>query len=98
MTNLLCSGWLEPLGGTESLPFQFTRTPTSQLPVYSDLRNGRTRRLTVIRRYTGDVNELKDELRRLLGEETRIEQHAGRIEINGHHVLKLKRWLRRLGF
>jgi hypothetical protein len=49
------SGYLEPLGGTEHLPFQFERTASKQLPVYSDLKNGGTRRLTVVRKYTGDV-------------------------------------------
>lgn len=80
------------------MPFQFSRTPTQQLPVYSDVRNGASRRVTVLRRYAGDVKELKDELRRLLGDDTKIEEKMASLQINGHHVLKLKRWLRRLGF
>lgn len=92
------SGWLGPIGGTEKLPFQFTRTENQQLPVYSDIKNGHSRRVTVLRKYSGDVRELKDELARLLGESTKIEEHSASLQINGHHVLKLKRWLRRLGF
>lgn len=80
------------------MPFQFTRTPTQQLPVYSDIRNGASRRVTVLRRYTGDIKELKEELTRLLGEEVKIEEKSASLQINGHHVIKLKRWLRRLGF
>ena len=89
---------MEPLGGTEHLPFQFARTPTKQLPVYSDLRHGFTKRVTVLRKYTGDTGELTAELKRLLGEETQVTHFAGRMEVTGHHVAKLKRWLRRLGF
>lgn len=92
------SGWLGPLGGTEKLPFQFARTTNQQLPVYSDIKNGHSRRVTILRKYSGDVRELKEELTRLLGENTTIEEHSASLQITGHHVLKLKRWLRRLGF
>jgi hypothetical protein len=47
------SGFLEPLGNTESLPFQFRRTASKQLPVYSAMKNGLTRRVTVVRGYEG---------------------------------------------
>lgn len=87
-----------PLGGTENLPFQFARTKAHQLPVYSDIKNGYSRRVTVLRKYSGNVVEIKEELHRLLGPQTKVEEHQGEIQINGHHVLKLKRWLRRLGF
>jgi translation initiation factor 1 (eIF-1/SUI1) len=66
--------------------------------VYSDLRHGYTKRVTVLRKFTGDTGEIKAELRRLLGETAQVKQYEGRLEVTGHHVIKLKRWLRRLGF
>ncbi len=43
------------LGNTSSLPFKIERTNTGQLPVYSDIRNGRTNILTIVRRCSGDL-------------------------------------------
>jgi hypothetical protein len=43
------------LGNTASLPFKVERTSTGQLPVFSDIRNGRTNVLTIVRRCAGDL-------------------------------------------
>jgi large subunit ribosomal protein L49 len=90
------SGWLEPLGGTEHLPFQIKRTANKQLPVYSDIRNGRTRYLTIVRKFSGDVKELKEELERLLG--LPVTEKVGKLVIPGKHVATVKNWLKQLGF
>merc|ERR1711935_231701 len=42
--------------------FQVTRTASKQLPVYTDMKNGRTKFVTVIRRIRGDVAEFETEL------------------------------------
>lgn len=37
-------------------PYFVSRTANNNLPVYTDIRNGRTRHLTIIRRIEGDVD------------------------------------------
>eukprot|EP01120_Amphizonella_sp_Union-15-10_P016833 TRINITY_DN9118_c0_g1_i2.p1 TRINITY_DN9118_c0_g1~~TRINITY_DN9118_c0_g1_i2.p1 ORF type:complete len:156 (+),score=23.63 TRINITY_DN9118_c0_g1_i2:39-506(+) len=91
------SGWVEPLGGTEHLPFKVYRTRNKQLPVYSDFRKSGASRLTILRKYGGDVNELKQELSRLLGG-AEVIVRPGRMEVKGIHVSDIKLWLKRLGF
>jgi hypothetical protein len=46
------------------------------------------------------MQELKAELRRLLGNNPgiKIEEKQAKLYITGHHVFKIKRWLRMLGF
>eukprot|EP01121_Diplochlamys_sp_Union-15-3_P012742 TRINITY_DN3861_c0_g1_i1.p1 TRINITY_DN3861_c0_g1~~TRINITY_DN3861_c0_g1_i1.p1 ORF type:complete len:149 (-),score=26.46 TRINITY_DN3861_c0_g1_i1:8-454(-) len=91
------SGWMDAIGNTEHLPFRIKRTKSKQLPVYSDIKNGGSVLLTVVRKYDGDVKELKEELSRLLGG-AEVVEHVGRLEVKGHHVADIKLWLRRLGF
>ena len=53
----------------EELPFSVTRTPVGkQLPVYTDYKNGRTRVVTLLRKYEGDETVLADEVQRVCGE------------------------------
>ena len=42
-----------------ALTFHVVRSVTGELPVYSKISNGRTRRSTVLRKYTGDVEALR---------------------------------------
>jgi hypothetical protein len=44
------------------LPFHLVRSVTGQLPVYSKISNGRTMKTTVLRKYTGDVESLRQAL------------------------------------
>jgi hypothetical protein len=37
------------------LGYWIGRTKTGNLPIYTDIRNGRTRKLTVVRKYEGDI-------------------------------------------
>jgi large subunit ribosomal protein L49 len=75
---------LEPMGGTEDLPFNITRTHVGNLPVYTDFRNNRSRELTVVRKITGDVDEFKTELAKVVSNAP-IYEKMGRIEIKGLH-------------
>ena len=45
----------KPLGLLSDLPFQVERTNNGNLPVFTDLRAGGTRELTVVRKISGDV-------------------------------------------
>lgn len=90
------SGWTTPLGGTESLPIQFERTASKNLPIYVKYFNGQAR--TVLRKFTGDPVLLVKHLRVLLGQDLRIRICNGRIELAGNHRQVLIPWLLRLGF
>ncbi|RLN20288.1 hypothetical protein BBJ28_00025012, partial [Nothophytophthora sp. Chile5] len=58
------NGWSPaPAAPLPGLPFHVKRTAVGlQLPVYRDYRNGRTRVLTILRRFKGDEQELRDEM------------------------------------
>ncbi len=77
---------------------QITRTSKGkQLPVYSDIRNGGTRTITVVRRVTGDTQFLAEELRRLTGG-AEVEVKIGKVEVEGNRVAHIRNWLGGLGF
>ena len=87
----------EPLGTLQDLPFEVERTHKGNLPVYTDIRNGGTRRLTVVRKIYGDVGSFKAELSKVVSNSA-IEERMGRLEVSGLHSQKVKLWLTRLGF
>ena len=87
----------EPLGTKDKIPFEITRTTFGNLPVYSNYRNNGMRKLTIIRRVYGDVDEFKKELAKIVSN-SEIYEKTGRIEVKGLHVEKINLWLRRLGF
>jgi len=88
---------LQPFGNTESLPFYVSRTHRGNLPVYTDFRNDRTRKLTIIRHLQGDVEIFKEELAKVVSNNEIFEKN-GRVEVKGLHVEVVSTWLRRLGF
>ena len=87
----------KPLGQLEELPFDVQRTHKGNLPVYTDTRAGGQRKVTVVRKIYGDVNEFKSELSKVVSNSP-IEEKMGRLEISGFHTNKVKLWLTRLGF
>ena len=68
-----------------------------QLPVYTDYRNGRTRCMTIVRRFRGDEAELAAELSRVCDNRPVIIR-PGRVEVKGNYRGRLCEWLARLGF
>ena len=87
----------KPLGTLEDLPFTIDRTHRGNLPVFTDIRSGGNRSLTVVRKVTGDIETLKVELAKVCSNAP-IEEKVGRLEISGKHSAKVKLWLTRLGF
>ena len=88
----------EPLGQLdETLPFYVDRTHSSNLPVYTDIKMGGSRKCTVIRKVTGDVDEFKAELAKVVSNAPIVDK-MGRVEVTGLHSQKVKLWLMRLGF
>lgn len=92
------SKWAEPMGGYEDLPFRvFRTTKGKQIPVYTDYKNGRTRCLTIVRRFRGDVNELAMEMSRVCDNQP-VMVRPGRVEVVGNYYGRVYEWLTRLGF
>jgi large subunit ribosomal protein L49 len=99
LARALPSGWAPPLpaAATAALPFHVARTTLGrQVPVYSEYKNGRSRRLTLVRRVSGDAEALVEELRRVTGGAS-VVARPGRIEIEGDRCREVKNWLMSLG-
>lgn len=92
------SKWAPPMGGFDDLPFRIFRTPKGkQVPVYTDYKNGRTRCLTLIRRFRGDAHVLAEEMSRVCDNRPATIR-PGRIEVVGNYRGRVSEWLQRLGF
>ena len=75
-----------PLGPLdENLPFSVERTHKGNLPVYTDIRAGGQRKVTVVRKILGDVEAFKTELSKIVSNAP-IEEKVGRLEISGFHT------------
>ena len=74
----------KPLGTLEDLPFDVMRTHKGNLPVYSDIRAGGSRKVTVIRKIYGDLDAFKEELSKIVSNAPILDK-VGRIEISGFH-------------
>ena len=93
------NGWSPaPESPIMDLPFNVSRTSKGlQLPVYRDIKNGGTNVLTILRRYTGDIQELSSELSKVCkGKEIKV--RPGRMEVKGDYSKDIKQWLVGLGF
>lgn len=88
---------LEPLGNVGHLPFFIERTKSHNLPVYTEYRFNRVQKYTVVRRITGDVDELMRELRKITSN-SNIKAQVGRVLITGLHTDVVMDYLIRLGF
>lgn len=92
------SQWAPPMGGYDSLPFRIFRTTKGkQIPVYTDYKNGRSRCLTLVRRFRGDVRELAEEMSRVCDNRP-VAIRPGRVEVVGNYRGRVSEWLQRLGF
>ena len=91
-------GWAPPPEVTPILPFRIERAGVSGgLPVYTDFKAGRTKRVTILRKCRGDILLLRDEMEKVTdGVEVRI--RPGRLEVDGNYEKRLKKWLIGLGF
>lgn len=92
------SKWTPPMGGIDALPFRVFRTPKGQqLPVYTDYKNGRTRALTLVRRFRGDAKALAAEMSKVCDGHP-VDIRPGRVEVKGNYRGRVEEWLLRLGF
>ncbi|KAJ2845716.1 mitochondrial large ribosomal subunit, partial [Coemansia erecta] len=69
------------------------------LPVYVDIKNGKTRKLTLIRRIEGDIQALREELSNSLGDSSvQIKSTSGQLVIKGDRASEIREWLTKKGF
>ncbi|KAF7732773.1 hypothetical protein EC973_000046 [Apophysomyces ossiformis] len=87
---------------TATPAYVIRRTANKGLPVYSDIKNGRTEKLTIVRRINGDANALREELFTLFPEASpahiRVNPRNNQVIIKGIYVNEVKEWLIQKGF
>ena len=88
---------LTPLGNVEHLPFFVQRTFSGNLPVYREYNHDHSLKRTVVRKITGDVEELLTELKKVCSNSS-MKINVGKIIITGQHKIVVEDYLRRLGF
>ncbi|KAJ2787829.1 mitochondrial 54S ribosomal protein img2 [Coemansia interrupta] len=81
-------------------PYFVRRTRFQSLPVYRDTKNGKTRKLTVIRRVEGDLEALRTDLIQALGEDSQIaiKKISQQLVIKGDCTRGIREWLTKKGF
>lgn len=81
-----------------SLPFLIERTENGGLPVYTDIKGGNTKKVTIIRRIKGDPFPLQSELTKVVQGEKAVEIRPGKIVIDGNYSRRVKLYLLGMGF
>jgi len=66
------------------------------LPVYTDIRTGGSRKVTIVRKFAGDAANLGRKLESLC--QSPVTLYHGRVEVKGLHQKKVTEWLASLGF
>ncbi|CAI6338499.1 unnamed protein product [Periconia digitata] len=78
------------------LKYHVGRSNNNNLPIYTDYKRGGNLHLTVIRKITGDLNALKEDLVESLNKESdavTINSVTRSIQIKGHHVAEVSAFL-----
>ena len=76
--------------------FHVHRSRMGNLPVYTGIRTGGSRRVTIVRKFAGSATALGEQLERLC--ESPVTIFHGRVEVKGFHQKKVADWLASLGF
>ncbi|KAH9245441.1 hypothetical protein BASA83_009838 [Batrachochytrium salamandrivorans] len=84
----------------ELLPYEIKRRPNSGwLPVYSAYRNGRSRKITLVRDVRGSMDHFVRDLSKLVPEDRMKIKSAGtKLEIVGDYTGPIRDWLRARSF
>jgi large subunit ribosomal protein L49 len=80
--------------------YHVSRSNSKNLPVYTDYKRGGNLHLTTVRKITGDMSALRDELRVYLNkknEDVKINSLTGHVIIKGHHSAQIKTFLEARG-
>ncbi|KAJ2786211.1 mitochondrial large ribosomal subunit [Coemansia javaensis] len=83
----------------KTYPYYVRRTRFQSLPVYTDVRNGGTRRQTVVRRIEGDLGALRADLAAALSDESiAVKSASQQLLIKGDCARQVREWLTARGF
>lgn len=85
----------ESAAAAAPLPYHVHRSRMGNLPVYHDFRGG-SREVTVLRKYSGDVEALARDLEELC--DAPVTMYHGRLEVKGTYGGVLRKWLAKSGF
>ncbi|KAF2444333.1 hypothetical protein P171DRAFT_521681 [Karstenula rhodostoma CBS 690.94] len=80
--------------------YHVARSSSRNLPIYSDYKRGGNLHLTTVRKITGDLSALRDELRVFLNkknEDVKINSLTQHVIVKGHHVPQITEFLRARG-
>jgi large subunit ribosomal protein L49 len=86
-----------------SLPppkYAVSRSANKNLPIYTDYKRGGNLHLTTVRKVTGDISALRDELRVFLNkknEEVKINSVTQHVIVKGHHSSEIVTFLKARG-
>ena len=81
----------------EDLPFAIERTsPGRSLPVYTDIKGGGTKVVTILRKCRGNIDVLKEEMEKVCGVPVLVGN--GKLVVAGNFHARIKMWLSGLGF
>ena len=78
-----------------------SRSINKNLPIYTDYKRGGNLHLTTIRKITGDLSALRDELRVFLNkknEDVKINSLTSHVIVKGHHTSQIAEFLQARGF
>jgi large subunit ribosomal protein L49 len=81
--------------------YHVSRSANKNLPIYTDYKRGGNLHLTTIRKITGDLSALRDELRVYLNkknEDVKINPLTQHVVVKGHHSGLVKSFLEQRGF
>ncbi|KAF2641255.1 hypothetical protein P280DRAFT_548993 [Massarina eburnea CBS 473.64] len=93
-----------PSARTITLPppkYHVGRSSSKNLPIYTDYKRGGNLHLTTVRKITGDLGALRDELRLFLNkknEDVKINSLTSHVIVKGHHVQEVSEFLTLRGF
>jgi hypothetical protein len=89
-----------PGGPLEGLRFAVHRSSVGgELPVYSEFKNKKARPSVVVRRVSGNMDELERHLRHVVGEKPVIKRRVASLEVFGRdYEQPIKDYLLKLGF
>ncbi|PVV00594.1 hypothetical protein BB560_005020 [Smittium megazygosporum] len=81
------------------LRYHVNRTQFKSLPVYTEFRNNGTRKLTLVRRIEGDIEQLKSELEPIVGKENiSMKKINNSLVIKGIFLREIRAYLQKRGF
>ncbi|KAF2851239.1 Img2-domain-containing protein [Plenodomus tracheiphilus IPT5] len=81
--------------------YHVSRSVNKNLPIYTDKKRGGNLHLTLIRKLSGDIKALRDELREFLqkkADDVTINTVTNQVVVKGHHKLEIEKYLTARGF